>query len=140
MKKRTSEKRYNTNRGRVESRRSRNIGIKSKGLFHYFCRLEKLNMKDKVVIVTGGSSGIGKALAEEFGSQGSKILITARKKELLDAARLELQQKGIIVHAIVADSGAEEDNKRVVEEALKLYGRVDVLINNAGISMRALFE
>jgi len=97
-------------------------------------------MKDKAVIITGGTSGIGKALAEEFGRHGAKILITARKKESLDATQTELRQKGITIRAIVADASLEEDSKRMVDEALRIYGRIDILINNAGISMRALFE
>ena len=97
-------------------------------------------MKDKVVIVTGGSSGIGKALAEEFGIHGSKVLITGRKQEQLNSVTKELQDKGITISNIVADAGREEDNKKMVDEALRLYGRIDVLINNAGISMRVLFE
>jgi len=97
-------------------------------------------MKGKVVIVTGGSSGIGKALAEEFGSHGAKILITGRKEDQLNHVNLELQKKGITISAIVADAGLEADNKKMVEEAIRLYGKIDVLINNAGISMRVLFE
>ena len=97
-------------------------------------------MKDKVVIITGGSSGIGKALAEEFGKHGSKILITGRNKEDLDQAVRELVQQGIEVGGFQSDVSKEEDNKKMTAEALRLYGRIDILINNAGISMRALFE
>jgi dehydrogenase/reductase SDR family member 7B len=97
-------------------------------------------MEGKVIIVTGGSSGIGKALAEEFGKHGGKILITGRKQDQLHRVTLELQKKGITIASIVADAGREPDNKKMVEEALRLYGKIDVLINNAGISMRVLFE
>lgn len=97
-------------------------------------------MKDKVVIITGGSSGIGKALAEVFGKNGSKILITGRNKNDLDAAVAELKAKQIEVSGFVADVSRQEDNQRMAEEAARLYGTIDVLINNAGISMRALFE
>ena len=97
-------------------------------------------MKDKVVIITGGSSGIGKALAETFGTRGSRILITGRRKEALDQVVNELQPKGIDIRAFPADVSQEEDNQRMAEEALKVFGRIDILINNAGISMRALFE
>jgi Short-chain dehydrogenases of various substrate specificities len=96
-------------------------------------------MKDKVAIITGGSSGIGKALAEEFGRNGSKVLITGRNVQELDNAVSELRGKGIEIAGFRADVSVEEDNKRMAEEALRLYGRIDVLINNAGISMRALF-
>lgn len=97
-------------------------------------------MKDKVIIITGGSSGIGKALAETFGRHGSKILITGRNVQELNNAVEELQSKGIAIAGFRADVSVEEDNKRMAEEALTLYGRIDVLINNAGISMRALFS
>jgi dehydrogenase/reductase SDR family member 7B len=97
-------------------------------------------MKDKVVIITGGSSGIGKALAFEFGLQGSKLLITGRRKELLLLAESELKAKGIVVNTFAGDVSVEEDNEKMVKRAIELYGRIDVLVNNAGISMRALFE
>ncbi|MBS1506881.1 MAG: SDR family oxidoreductase [Bacteroidetes bacterium] len=97
-------------------------------------------MKDKVVIITGGSSGIGKALAEVFGKNGSKILITGRNKSDLDAAVGELKAKQIQVSGFVADVSRQEDNTRMADEAIRLYGAIDILINNAGISMRALFE
>ena len=97
-------------------------------------------MKDKVVIITGGSSGIGKALAEVFGERGSKIIITGRNKNDLDQAVADLRQKGIEVTGFQADVSRESDNQKMAAEVLKVYGRIDVLINNAGISMRALFS
>jgi dehydrogenase/reductase SDR family protein 7B len=97
-------------------------------------------MKDKVVVITGGSSGIGKALAEIFGKNGSKILITGRNKSELDKTASELKQAGINIIGFVADASVEEDNKKMVAEALKHFEKIDVLINNAGITMRALFE
>ena len=97
-------------------------------------------MKDKVVIITGGSSGIGKALAEAFGVRGSKILITGRNKNDLDQAVSELRLKGIEISGFQADVSLESDNQKMATEALRIYSRIDILINNAGISMRALFE
>lgn len=97
-------------------------------------------MKDKVVIITGGSSGIGKALAIEFGSKGSKVLITGRKKEALDETVTELKNLGINIRGFQSDVSKEEDNFKMADEALNHFGKIDILINNAGISMRALFE
>jgi len=97
-------------------------------------------MENKVVVITGGSSGIGKAMAEKFGQEGSKILITGRNKEELDKAVDELKNKGITIAGFQADVSVEDDNKRMAEEAVRLFGTIDVLINNAGISMRALFS
>lgn len=97
-------------------------------------------MKDKVVIITGGSSGIGKALAEVFGKNGSKVLITGRDKAALELAVADLKRKNILVESLVADVTVENDNKKMAAEALRLFGKIDVLINNAGITMRALFS
>jgi dehydrogenase/reductase SDR family member 7B len=97
-------------------------------------------MKDKVVIITGGSSGIGKAMAEVFGKNGSKIFITGRNADDLRQAVADLKNKGIDAHGFRADVSVEEDNRKMAEEAIQKFGRIDVLINNAGISMRALFS
>jgi short-subunit dehydrogenase len=97
-------------------------------------------MRDKVVIITGGSSGIGKALAEQFGRQGSKILITGRNEAELRKTVEELKSKKINVAGFQADVSIEDDNRKMAEEAIRLFGRIDILINNAGISMRALFS
>ncbi|MDQ1089047.1 SDR family oxidoreductase [Siphonobacter sp. SORGH_AS_1065] len=97
-------------------------------------------MKDKVVLITGGSSGIGKALALEFGRQGSKVVITGRDEKKLAEVNQELSRAGIDYLSLVADVSIAEDNDRMIQEIISKYGRLDVLINNAGISMRAMFE
>jgi dehydrogenase/reductase SDR family member 7B len=97
-------------------------------------------MKNKVVIITGGSSGIGKGCAEIFGQAGAKIVITGRNEKNLAGVVLQLQQKNIDVLAVTADVSNEKDNERVVRETVNKFGGIDVLINNAGISMRGLFE
>ena len=97
-------------------------------------------MKDKVIIITGGSSGIGKALAEKFGREGSKLVITGRRKEQLEDTAADLRHQGIEVIAVVADASIEGDCANVVDTAVREYGKIDVLISNAGVSMRALFE
>lgn len=97
-------------------------------------------MQDKVVVITGGSSGIGKALARQFGRNGSKILITGRREKPLTDAATELREQNIEVVTMVADVSREEDNRQMAQLARERYEGIDVLINNAGISMRALFE
>ena len=97
-------------------------------------------MENKVVIITGGSSGIGRALAFEFGRKGSKILITGRKKEALDTVLSELRGEGITAESIISDVSKEKDNEAMTAFAVEKFGGIDVLINNAGISMRAFFE
>lgn len=97
-------------------------------------------MKDKVVVITGGSSGIGKALAEKFGSEGNRIVITGRNPEALQQVAQELIAQKIDVLPLQADVSKQDDNDKMVKEIIDHYGRIDILINNAGISMRALFE
>ncbi len=97
-------------------------------------------MRNKVVIITGASSGIGKALAETFARRGCKIVITGRNEERLNNTYQEFFQKGYPCYAIQADHSLEEDNKRMADEVIQHFGRIDILINNAGISMRALFN
>ncbi|TAH27564.1 MAG: SDR family oxidoreductase [Cytophagales bacterium] len=97
-------------------------------------------MKDKVVIITGGSSGIGKACAYEFATHGSKVIITGRNKEKLDLTISEFALKKVYIDGIVADVSIKEDNQKVVKHAISKFGKIDILINNAGISMRALFS
>ena len=97
-------------------------------------------MKDKVVIITGGSSGIGLACAEAFGQRGATIIVTGRNTKRLEEAAERLQAKSIRIHTIEADAASEADNQRVVEETISRFGAIDILVNNAGISMRALFE
>jgi len=97
-------------------------------------------MKNKVVVITGGTSGIGRALADEFGSHGSKILITGRNKPTIEKTVEELRSKGILIEGIVSDVSIEDNNSAMAQEAITKFGTIDILINNAGISMRALFE
>ncbi|MEJ1236871.1 SDR family oxidoreductase [Chryseolinea sp. T2] len=97
-------------------------------------------MRGKVVIITGGSSGIGKALAAEFGLRGARVMITGRNGYNLEKAANELSAKGVEVIPFRGDVGVEDDNRRMAELAIEKFGTIDILINNAGISMRALFE
>ncbi|PRY87452.1 SDR family oxidoreductase [Mongoliibacter ruber] len=99
-----------------------------------------MKLKGKVVIVTGATSGIGEACAMAFGKEGAKVVITGRKQVKIDNTLHRLQQEGIEVMGILADAAIEADNEEVVLETVKRFGRIDILINNAGISMRALFE
>jgi short-subunit dehydrogenase len=96
-------------------------------------------MKNKVVIITGGSSGIGKALAVVFGKNGSKVVITGRNTANLEEAANELTALGIDNFSFVGDVSNELENDLLVKAVIEKYGKIDVLINNAGLSMRALF-
>lgn len=97
-------------------------------------------MKGKVAVITGGTSGIGRALAIEFGLAGAKIVITGRNPENLKETSAHLDSLGIENLAIQADVSVEKDNEKMAEETVNRFGKIDILINNAGISMRALFE
>ncbi|MCR9015263.1 SDR family oxidoreductase [Aquiflexum gelatinilyticum] len=99
-----------------------------------------MKLKDKVVIVTGATSGIGEACALVFGREGYKVVITGRSQVKLDNTLDILRKEGVDAYGVLADAGSETDNKKIAEEAIKHFGRIDILVNNAGISMRALFE
>jgi NAD(P)-dependent dehydrogenase (short-subunit alcohol dehydrogenase family) len=97
-------------------------------------------MKEKVVIITGATSGIGKALAFAFAKEGAKIVITGRNQEALNETTQELKNKNIEVLSIKADSSSEIDNQMLIQKTIETFGKIDILVNNAGISMRAMFE
>lgn len=97
-------------------------------------------MQNKVVVITGGSSGIGRACAEVFGKAGAKIVITGRNEQTLQETALSFSQSGISCLPIIADVSQENECANVISDTVHHFGRIDVLINNAGISMRALFE
>jgi len=95
--------------------------------------------KDKVVIVTGASTGIGNAIAREFAHNGCRVMLAARSAEKLHSLESELREKGLEASYCVTDVTREEDCRRLIETTVAKYGTVHILINNAGISMRAMF-
>jgi len=96
-------------------------------------------LKDKVVIITGASSGIGLAAAKAFAAEGSKLVIAARNLERLNILKAELSEKTEVI-CVQTDVSVEEDCENLIEQSVAKYGKIDILINNAGISMRALFK
>ena len=91
--------------------------------------------KDQIVLVTGGTRGIGRAIALEFGRKGAKLVVNyTSSEEKAKALVSELAEMGCEAVAIQADVSKAEDAERLVSEAVKAFGRVDVLVNNAGIT------
>lgn len=95
-------------------------------------------MNGKVVIITGASSGIGMALAKDLFLRGAKLTLGARRIDQLE--RLKTDLGGSEILCIETDVTLETDCQRLIDLTVKRYGRIDILINNAGISMRALFK
>lgn len=97
-------------------------------------------MEPKVVVITGASSGIGRALAQEYAKRGWCLALLARNLDKLLQLKNELSEKASNILCISTDVSKEEDCKEAIKEIIATYGRIDVLINNAGVSMRALFK
>lgn len=93
---------------------------------------------DKVVAITGGTDGIGKALVNELIASGARVATCGRNQDKL--YNLQVQHSNKFLHTIVADVSIEQDCKRFIESTLSAFGNIDILINNAGISMRALVK
>jgi short-subunit dehydrogenase len=93
---------------------------------------------NKVVVVTGGSDGIGKALIEALIQGGAKVATCARHFDKLYS--LQMQYTTFPLHTMVCDVSNEQECKRFIDSTMETFGSIDILINNAGISMRSLFE
>jgi NADP-dependent 3-hydroxy acid dehydrogenase YdfG len=91
------------------------------------------NVKSKVVIITGASSGIGEATAKLLAQKGAKLVLAARREDRLQAIVNEIKQEGGEAVYIKADVVSSEDMQKMAQFALKQYGRIDVLVNNAGV-------
>jgi len=94
--------------------------------------------ENKIIAITGGTDGIGKALVEQFLKMGATVSTCSRTEEKLSDLKIEFSQKPLFT--MVADVSKEEDCKNFIEKTIEEYKGIDVLINNAGISMRALFK
>jgi NADP-dependent 3-hydroxy acid dehydrogenase YdfG len=94
----------------------------------------------KVVVITGASSGIGETTAKHLAASGALLFLGARRKHRLDALVDEIRNAGGKAHALVTDVSRRADVERLVHGAWEAYGRVDVIINNAGIMPLSPFE
>ena len=102
--------------------------------------MSRYDFKDKVVIITGGSSGIGRELAHQLAAQGAWLALAARNVERLEAAKAECLRLGGKAVSIRTDVCDPEQCAALVQRTVEAYGRIDVLVNNAGITMWATFE
>jgi NAD(P)-dependent dehydrogenase (short-subunit alcohol dehydrogenase family) len=100
----------------------------------------ELGLRGKVVAVTGGTEGIGRATVKRFVEEGAKVAFCARREELLKAFADELRGSGGDVLAIVADASKPGDMERFIDQTVQHYGRVDVVVNNAGQTGQAPFD
>jgi short-subunit dehydrogenase len=98
------------------------------------------NFTGKTSIITGASSGIGRACAIELARQGSNLVLCARDVSKLYPVVAECDALGVKAFAIRADVSVEEDCRALIQTAIEQFGSIDILINNAGMSMRATFE
>lgn len=98
------------------------------------------NTKGKVIAITGASSGIGKAIAETLAANGARLVLGARRKERLEELVQKITLQGGDAAYVVTDVRQRDDAVQLVAHALRLFGRLDVMINNAGVSQLSLIE
>ena len=98
------------------------------------------DFKDEVVVVTGGSRGLGLEIAQAFGQAGAKVVITARREQWLNEAENFLKGQGIVVGARVCDVADTNSVEQLVQQTIEKHGKIDVLVNNAGLTWGAPAE
>ncbi len=98
---------------------------------------ELFDLTGKVAIVTGGSRGLGKEIAEGLGEAGAKVAISARRAEQLEETAAELRERGIECHAVAGSTADPAAAQQLVDETVGRFGRLDILVNNAGTSWGA---
>lgn len=99
-----------------------------------------MKLNNKVVIITGSSIGIGKAMAFEMCKAGAKVVLNARNEKRLEKAFQDMKSKGHEVSAIAGDVSVMEDCQKIIDHTIDTFGQIDAIINNAGISMEGSLE
>ena len=99
-----------------------------------------MRLKNKVIIITGSSIGIGKAMAYEMCKEGAKVVLNARNPTRLDKTFQKMKAEGHEVAAIAGDVSNMEDCQKIVDHTVQVFGQIDAVVNNAGISMEGSFE
>jgi len=92
-----------------------------------------MKLENKVALITGGGTGVGKATAFLFAKQGAKVVITGRRKQALQETLDEAKTENLEIEYLVSDVSKEEDCKAVVDYTVSKFGRIDILFNNAGV-------
>jgi NAD(P)-dependent dehydrogenase (short-subunit alcohol dehydrogenase family) len=100
----------------------------------------KMEFDNKVVLITGGGGGIGKAVARRFLEEGASVVLNSRRQEVLDAAKEELDSSGERVELFTGDASRPETARRFVAAAVERFGGADVLVNSTGIFRVKPFE
>jgi gluconate 5-dehydrogenase len=101
---------------------------------------ELFDLSGRVALVTGGSRGIGREMAEGLAEAGASVMICARREEWLIDTHGDFKNRGFDVASVVGDVSKPDDVERIVEETMKRFGKIDILVNNAGISWAAMPE
>jgi NAD(P)-dependent dehydrogenase (short-subunit alcohol dehydrogenase family) len=99
-----------------------------------------LELTQRVALVTGASQGIGKAIALKLAQEGASVVLTARGEELLNQVVNEIRAAGGKAVGVAADVSKKEDCERLIRQTIEAYGKIDILINNAGTSATGEFE
>lgn len=97
-----------------------------------------MKLKDKVVVITGASSGIGKELAFQFAAKGAKVVLAARNSAALNESAAKIEQDGGVALAIATDVTKRAEVDYLVSQTVKKFGRIDIFINNAGVTHRSV--
>lgn len=91
------------------------------------------NIKDKVIVITGASSGLGEAAARHLARSGARLVLAARRSDRIEALASEINNQGGVAIAVATDVAQRDDVQKLVDTAVNQWGRIDVLINNAGV-------
>ena len=94
---------------------------------------DNVTLKDKIVLITGASQGLGRALALAFAGEGARVVVNARSEESVGPVAKEVEEAGAQILALAADVSKATDVERLVRETVERFGRIDVLVNNAGV-------
>ena len=93
-----------------------------------------MKLKNKIALITGGGTGIGKATAFLFAKEGARVVITGRREQILQEAVIEAKTENLEIEYLVSDVSEEEDCKAAVDYTVSKFGGIDILFNNAGVS------